>query len=356
MLTRPAGLVPPAGSEKRSQRLYTHLLHDERRKGCIHAIKHFSFLIVIFALLVAGCANIPDRAPCTDPSLSTLLPLQASVDSNPEQNPVNPPEISVRPESVGVEGKDKPDYMQDQTVGKDDNLGDYTGTEEQVVTISDPLEPYNRAMYHVNDKLYFLVLKPVSQGYGNTVPEFARISVQNFFYNLRFPIRFVSCLLQAEFKSSAKELGRFTINTIWGIGGLLDPASEKKLNFPKNDVDLGQTLGVYGVGHGFYIVWPIVGSSSARDSVEFVGDYYLYPVSYIQPWYTWLGVRGYEVVNDTSLRIGDYESLKEAAIDPYEAIRDAYVQHRQKQLEKGGIKHEQSGPTGVQPEDAGGHQ
>jgi phospholipid-binding lipoprotein MlaA len=257
---------------------------------------------------------------------------------------------------MGVDGKDKLDSMQNQTKGKDEEFGDYTGEEEPVIAISDPFEPFNRAMYHFNDKLYFWALKPVSQGYGKIVPEFARVSVQNFFYNLRFPVRFVSCLLQADFKSSAKELGRFTMNTIWGIGGLFDPASDKKLNLPKKDVDLGQTLGVYGVGHGFYIVWPIVGPSSARDSIELVGDYYLYPVSYIQPWYTWLSVRGYEVVNDTSLRIGDYESLKEAAIDPYEAIRDAYVQHRQQQLEEGGIKHEQSVPTGVQREDAGSHQ
>jgi phospholipid-binding lipoprotein MlaA len=210
-------------------------------------------------------------------------------------------------------------------------------------------------MYQFNDKFYFWALKPVSQGYGMIVPEFARVGVQNFFYNLRFPIRFVSCLLQADVTSSAKELGRFTLNTIWGIGGLFDPASDKKLNLPKKDTDLGQTLGFYGIGHGFYIVWPIVGPSSARDSVDLVGDYYLYPVSYIQPWYYWLSVRGYEVVNETSLSIGDYESLKEAAIDPYDAIRDAYVQHRLKQRETEGIKHGQSGPTGEQPEDASGH-
>jgi phospholipid-binding lipoprotein MlaA len=291
-----------------------------------------------------------------DRCVSTAVPLQASVDSKEEQNAVNPPGISVSPEGVGVEGKGKPDSMQDQTGGKDKNLGDYKGEEEPAITISDPIEPFNRAMFYFNDKFYFWALKPISQGYGKIVPEFARVSVQNFFYNLRFPMRFFSFLLQADFTSSAKELGRFTINSIWGIGGLLDLASDKKLNLPKKDVYLGQTLGVYGIGHGFYIVWPIVGSSSARDSVEFVGDYYLYPVSYIQPWYTWLGVRGYEVVNYTSLSIGDYESLKEAAIDPYEATRDAYVQYRLKQREVGGIKHEQSGPTGFQPEDALGHQ
>lgn len=319
-------------------------------------MKQYAYLIALFALFATGCAHSPDQVASTGPSLSRAAPLQASGDSQPEQSPVTPPEIPVRPEKVGAEGKDKPASMKDQSGGTYENLGDYTGEEEPAITISDPIEPFNRAMYQFNDKLYFWVLKPVSQGYGKIVPEFARVSVKNFFYNLGFPTRFVSCLLQAEVTSSAKELGRFTINTIWGIGGLFDIASDKKLNLPKNDVDLGQTLGVYGVGHGFYIVWPTVGPSSARDSVDLAGDYYLYPVSYIQPWYASLGVSGYEAVNDTSLRIGDYETLKGAAIDPYEAIRDAYVQHRQQQLKDGGLMHEQSGPTGVKSEDAGGRQ
>ena len=158
--------------------------------------------------------------------------------------------------------------------------------------------------------------------------------MKNFFSNLGFPIRFVSCLLQADFGGAATEVGRFTINTIWGIGGLLDPSSGKELDLQKQDTDLGQTLGFYGVGQGFYIVWPVLGPSSPRDSVDVVGDYFLYPVSYINPWYAWLGVRGYEEVNGTSLRIGDYESLKEAAIDPYMALRDAYVQYRLKKVEQ----------------------
>jgi phospholipid-binding lipoprotein MlaA len=310
-------------------------------------MKHYAFLIALFALFVLGCAHNPDQALSTDPSLSTSAPLQAAVDPKKEQNQVNPPEISVSPKDVGVEEKDKPDSIQDLTGGKDEKYGDYTGKEEPAITISDPIEPFNRAMYQFNDKLYFWVLKPVSQGYGKIMPEFARVCVQNFFYNLRFPTRFVSCLLQAKFTSSAQELGRFTMNTIWGVGGLFDPASDKKINLPKNDVDLGQTLGVYGVGHGFYIVLPTVGPSSARDSVGFVGDYVLDPISYIQPFlYTELGVRAYDVVNDTSLSIGDYESLKQAAIDPYDAIRDAYVQHRQKLVEEGGINPKHSGPTG----------
>ena len=164
-------------------------------------------------------------------------------------------------------------------------------------------------------------------------------------------MRYVSYLLQADIKSSAQELGRFTINTIWGIGGQMDPASSKDLNLQKQEVDLGQTLGVWGVGQGFYIVWPVIGPSSPRDSFEIVGEYFLYPVSYVNPWYAWFGVRGLEEVNRTSLSIGDYEALKEAAIDPYVALRDAYVQYRWKKVKmKRGTQMEELAPGGVRME------
>jgi phospholipid-binding lipoprotein MlaA len=239
--------------------------------------------------------------------------------ASPERTPVQSADASIKPETESVSDDENFDYSDD------------TDKEERV-EIADPLEPFNRAMYHFNDKLYFWMLKPVAQGYGKVVPENARVSVKNFFSNLGFPIRFISCLLQADFSGAATEFGRFTINTIWGIGGLLDPAAAEKLDLQKQDTDLGQTLGVYGVGQGFYIVWPLLGPSSPRDSIEIAGEYILYPVSYINPWYSWLGVRTTEVVNDTSLRIGDYESLKEAAIDPYVAMRDAYVQYRIKKI------------------------
>ena len=202
-------------------------------------------------------------------------------------------------------------------------------------------------MFLFNDKLYFWVLKPVAQGYNKVVPEPARVGVQNFFSNLGFPARFVSCLLRADFKGAATQLGRFLVNTVWGVGGFLDPSSSEQLKIPKQDADLGQTLGIYGVGQGFYIVWPFLGPYSARDSIRIVGDYFLYPVSNITPWYDWLAVRAYEEVNDTSLSIGDYESLKEAAIDPYVSLRDAYTQYRLKKVEAGKGKPEPPKPGGV---------
>ena len=286
-------------------------------------MKHSSFPILLLAFLAVGCAH---RSSPVSP-----LPQGAMLVSDSEQIPLKSSEVSV---PSGNESADRQD-----TPGN--------GAEEEIAAISDPLESFNRAMFGFNDKLYFWVLKPVAQGYKKVIPEAPRVGVNNFFFNLRFPIRFVSSLFQADFSGAATELGRFAVNTIWGVGGLLDPASSKQLDIPKNEADLGQTLGVYGLGQGFYIVWPILGPSSARDSIGIVGDFFLYPVSYINPWYDWLAVRAYEEVNDTSLRIGDYEFIKEAAIDPYVALRDAYGQYRQKKIEKRSDKPEAPKPGGV---------
>jgi phospholipid-binding lipoprotein MlaA len=95
-------------------------------------------------------------------------------------------------------------------------------------------------------------------------------------------------------------------------------------------------LGTYGLGQGFFITWPLFGPSTLRDTVGLVGDGFLTPATYLSPWYAGAGTRVYDRVNDTSLKVGDYESLKEAAIDPYVAIRDAYVQYRLKKVNRKG--------------------
>ncbi|ABC76141.1 MlaA family lipoprotein [Syntrophus aciditrophicus] len=256
-------------------------------------------------------------------------------------NVSDPMESLNAPEAEGAEETDVSDDLESDYLPEE-------GEEQPTVTISDPLEPFNRAMYHFNDKLYFWLLKPVGQAYGKVVPEPARISVRNFFSNLAFPFRFLSCLLQADFRGVATETGRFTVNTIWGIGGFLDASSSRELNIPKQDVDLGQTLGVYGVGHGFYFVWPVFGPSSLRDSADIVGGFFLDPVNYLNPWYTPAAVHGYEAVNETSLTIGDYEALKGAAIDPYVSIRDAFVQYRKKKIDARKVKMEHSGSVETQ--------
>jgi phospholipid-binding lipoprotein MlaA len=295
-------------------------------------MKRLSFLALLLAFLAVGCAHRPSTVSSFSSAGSSQAQL-VMVPSDSAQITLESPEISV----------ESGDGSSDST----ENLEAEEGKEEEIATIADPIEPFNRAMFYFNDKLYFWVLKPVAQGYNKVVPEAPRVGVNNFFSNLKFPIRFVSRLLQVDFSGATTELGRFAVNTVWGVGGLLDPASSKQLNIPKKEADLGQTLGVYGLGQGFYIVWPILGPYSARDSIEIVGDYFLYPVNYITPWYDCLAVSVYEKVNDTSLRIGDYEFLKEAAIDPYVALRDAYAQYRQKMVEAARGKPTPPKPGGV---------
>jgi phospholipid-binding lipoprotein MlaA len=199
--------------------------------------------------------------------------------------------------------------------------------------IADPLEPFNRAMFKLNDRVYFYVLKPVVRVYRH-VPQPARVSVSNFFHNLRAPIRIANCLLQLKLVDAGNELLRFGVNTTFGVAGLFDPA-RSRLQIRPTDEDLGQTLGRYGVGQGFYVVLPFFGSTTLRDgSAGVVDSIYLDPaVVYVDdPWVS-TGIVFYENINSFSLDRDTYETVKREALDPYAFVRDAYVQQRQAKVE-----------------------
>jgi len=197
--------------------------------------------------------------------------------------------------------------------------------------IADPLEPWNRAMFHFNDRLYFWVLKPVAQVYRAVLPEGLRLAFADFFYNLAAPVRVANNLLQGKPVQAGAEIGRFVLNSTAGILGLGNPAKlVEALNPPEED--LGQTFGTYGIGHGIYLIWPILGPSSIRDTIGFAGDGFLNPLVYVDPSWVSPAATGLKTVNGTSLRIGDYESFKAAAVEPYFSMRDAYLQLRQKKV------------------------
>jgi phospholipid-binding lipoprotein MlaA len=213
----------------------------------------------------------------------------------------------------------------------DDEDLEFDDDEEMIQPISDPLAPWNRAMTQVNDKIYFWVLKPVTQGYRALVPTPVRIGVKNIFHNITAPARFVACLLQGKGNAAGGEFASFIANSSFGILGIFDlTKGHPELNPPKED--LGQTLGRWGIGNGFYIVWPFLGPSTLRDTFGMVGDRFLDPTTYIEPQWASIGVSGLDLINATSFRIGDYESFKDAAIEPYEAFRDAYIQNRLKSV------------------------
>jgi phospholipid-binding lipoprotein MlaA len=217
----------------------------------------------------------------------------------------------------------------------DPSVENEAGSEEvfEEKAVPDPLEKWNRWVFTFNDRLYFWVMKPAAKGYNAVIPEVARTSVSNFFKNLTTPVRFVNSLFQGKIRSAGIELARFGINTTYGLAGLLDTA-KKRFDLELQEKDTGLTLGSYGIGEGIYIVWPFLGPSSLRDTIGTVGDGYLSPVDYINPLEDAIAVNAYEYFNDVSLHIGDYEDLKESAIDPYIAVRDSYIQHRRYLLNK----------------------
>jgi phospholipid-binding lipoprotein MlaA len=182
-------------------------------------------------------------------------------------------------------------------------------------------------MTSFNDVLYMNVLIPAARGYAVVVPEPARVSVSNFFNNLLFPVRFINALLQGETTKSADELFRFVINSTVGVAGLFDVANAH-LGIRSHDEDLGQTLGVYGLGSGFHIVLPVLGPSNVRDVFGRTGDSFVNPVSYVENSRDSIALKAYNQLNALSLRPGEYEAMRNDAIDLYPFLRDLYEKRR----------------------------
>jgi len=283
-------------------------------KGTENQLKHLLFMLLLLALSLVGCAHRNGAIPCPSP-------LDTAYHYNQETT------VFALNQTTLKQGDNEEDSSEDslEFFGED--------TKEEVVHVADPLSPWNRAMFHFNDKLYFWLLKPLSRGYRAVIPTPVRSGVKNFFRNITMPIRMVSCLLQGKGRAASAELSRFLINSTVGVLGFGNPAKRWPELSPSEE-DLGQTLGSYGIGNGFYIVWPVLGPSTLRDSVGMVGEWFLDPVSYVDPTEAYLEIWTLDKVNETSFRIGDYESLKEAAIDPYVAFRNAYIQHRKKKVEE----------------------
>ncbi|MBN2139548.1 MAG: VacJ family lipoprotein [Desulfovibrionaceae bacterium] len=255
--------------------------------------------------------------------LSLFFPgLARAADPSPDQGLENCPTLA----QLGFEEKEIWDDS-----GKRLGKGE---ADDVLARTPDPLEGWNRFWFQFNDKLYFYLFKPVAKGYSYVLPEKPRTWVQNFFHNLLFPVRLVNCILQGKLRSAGAETSKFIANTTFGACGLSDFANhlEPTAPTPTGEEDLGQTLGVWGFGNGVYLVWPIIGPSSIRDSVGFVGDRFLDPVTYVTPWYNSVAITAYSKINKLSLELGQYEDLKEGAIDPYAAFRDAYLRNREKKI------------------------
>ncbi|MGE4505669.1 MAG: VacJ family lipoprotein [Desulfovibrionaceae bacterium] len=250
-----------------------------------------------------------------------LVPAGAMADANTAAEPTELAQV------WGEESFDEAFDAQGNTPSKDGDI---------VQRVPDSIEGWNRFWFNFNDGFYFHIFKPLAQGYSYVVPERPRGWVENFFDNLMYPVRFVNCLLQGKFESAGYETSKFIANTFIGLGGLADVTEGRQVkgDLSTDREDFGQTLGAWGVKNGTYVVWPFLGSSTARDTVGMVGDYFLTPVSYITPWYDSLAVKSYETLNSLSLRIGEYETLKEGSLDPYVALKSAYLRMRERKVQQ----------------------
>ena len=190
----------------------------------------------------------------------------------------------------------------------------------------DPAEGFNRAMYSFNEGFDEAIGKPLATAYRDVLPSPIRTGVRNFFANIADLWIGANNLLQGKPLDAVTDWARFAFNSTLGLFGVIDVASE--IGIEKHDEDFGQTLGRWGLEDGAYLVWPFLGSSSARDSVGLVPDIYLDPVRRHKP----SGVRGFMVVTRSiGRRAGLLDAsriLEEAALDKYVFQRDAYLQRR----------------------------
>lgn len=195
----------------------------------------------------------------------------------------------------------------------------------------DPLEPWNRGVQRFNDAADEAVFKPVARGYVAVTPSPVRTGVSNFFGNLGDLWSSVNAGLQLRPRETAENLMRFSVNTVLGFGGLLDIASEAGI--PRTRIDFGQTMGRWGVPSGPYVVLPLLGPSSARDSAGLLVDAEGDLVGHVDHVPTRNSLYALRIVDTRAQLLGATNLLEEAALDKYSFTRDLYLNRRQRQID-----------------------
>jgi phospholipid-binding lipoprotein MlaA len=205
----------------------------------------------------------------------------------------------------------------------------------------DPWEPFNRGVFRFNDAIDRNALRPVASAYAEYTPRWMQTGVDNFFTNLFYPTTILHQFLQGKFRQGSQDIGRFVINTTLGWGGLLDVASGAHL--PIHNEDSGQTLGWWGVPPGPFLVLPLIGPSTVRDTPARVADDFTQPFR----WYNSDSERWFSLaINIVSKRAAvlPYDRLVTEAYDPYVFIRDAWLQRREYEVRDGNVRRGSTDP------------
>ena len=194
----------------------------------------------------------------------------------------------------------------------------------------DPIEGFNRAMFAVNETIDSYAVRPVAKAYDDYLPVVVKAGVSNFFGNIDDVFTGVNNFLQGKPGDGASDLGRFVINSTIGILGMVDVASD--IGLAKHDEDFGQTFGRWGVSNGPYVVLPVFGPKTARDTVGFMVDRYVDPVGNIEDVSVRNSLSALRIVSIRAELLPADKVVDEAALDKYSYVRDGYLQRRRSQI------------------------
>ncbi|MGE3154435.1 MAG: VacJ family lipoprotein [Nitrospiraceae bacterium] len=308
-------------------------------------------LLWLVLISLSGCADHIELLQASHASsfhLSSVLPT-----AEQERIPVS---MAAAAEPVMAGSQTPPPSPQSAQSGTTDLPDDLAGDEpfdpfaspQDVVEEYDPWEPLNVFMFEVNRKIDTYALKPIARAYNAVLPNDVQRGVQNFFHNARTGPRFFNNLFQGKLRGAGIELGRFALNTTFGLGGFFDVAKHMRIETP--DEDFGQTLGYYNVPQGPYLVIPLFPPFTVRDFTGYLMDLALDPINWLvfpiieinnvpslvahqnrmTTTIVQLGSRATFIVNERSRNLETFEGVEESTIDLYSAVRNAYLQKRVK--------------------------
>lgn len=198
---------------------------------------------------------------------------------------------------------------------------------DAVALTPDPLEKFNRASYGFNEAFDNVLLRPAAKAYQKVVPTGGRGCIHGIFENLSVPYTAVNNLLQGKFKAAGQDICRFVINSTVGLGGCFDVASQ--LDIPKHDEDFGQTLGVWGVPAGPFVMIPGLGPSTVRDALAKPIDMLADPIGYIQLIKVRNISRGLRLIDTRTTLLDTLDFADDVAFDKYALLRDVWLQNRE---------------------------
>jgi len=224
-------------------------------------------------------------------------------------------------------------------------LGACASNDNSYAEAYDPLEPYNRAVFAFNNGVDYVLLDPLTEAYRFVVPDVFRLAISNFLTHIKSPVYLANELLQGDLDDAGLVTKRFVLNSFTGFGGIVDTASWEGMTYEPED--FGQTMAVWGVGSGPYVVLPLFGPSTTRDSFGLLGDMVLDPIN----WYAWDSV--HENTDVDTIRLGAtilstkdqfldlQKDLKRNSLDYYAATRSVWLQRRQSLINDGETSYEE---------------